>query len=78
MRKMFLSCPFYIVFVFSHPISWPDTLPNNIAECKAHAVALLPDEKAYWLPLLQSATVRSIEVALGGGGWALSVIQRGY
>ena len=33
-----------------------------MAECKAHAVALLPDGKAYWFPILQLAMVRSIEV----------------
>ena len=49
-------------FLF-HPISWQDTLSKHMAECKAHAVALLPDVKAYWFPLLQLATVRPIEVA---------------
>ncbi|CAM9718774.1 unnamed protein product [Laminaria digitata] len=36
---------------------------QHLAECKAHAVVLLPDVKAYWFPLVQLATVRSIEVA---------------
>ena len=35
----------------------------HMAEYKAHAVALLPDVKAYWFPLLQFATVITIEVA---------------
>ena len=37
--------------------------PPTMAECKARAVCLLPDVKAYWLLLLQLATVKSIEVA---------------
>ena len=36
---------------------------QHMAECKTHAVALLPDVKAYWIPLLQFATVKAIEVA---------------
>ena len=32
-----------------------------MAECKVYAVALLPDVKAYWFPLLQLSTVSSIE-----------------
>ena len=36
---------------------------QHLAECKAHAVVLLPGVKAYWFPLVQLATVRSIEVA---------------
>ena len=35
---------------------------QHLAECKAHAV-VLPDIKAYWFPLVQLATVRSVEVA---------------
>ena len=33
------------------------------SECKAHAVSLLPDVKAHCFPLLQLATMRSIEAA---------------
>ena len=41
---------------------------QHMVECKVHAVALLPDVKAYWFPLLQFATVRAIEVAPAAGG----------
>ena len=36
---------------------------QQLAECKAHAVVFLSDVKAYWFPLMQLVTVRSIEVA---------------
>ena len=36
---------------------------QHLAKCKARAVELLPDGKAYWSPLTQLATMRSIEVA---------------
>ena len=49
-------------FCFPPPIM-AGHLVQHLAECKAHAVVLLPDVKAYWFPLLQLATVRSVEVA---------------
>ena len=36
---------------------------QHLAECKAHAVVLLPDVKACWFPVVQLAAVRSITVA---------------
>ena len=38
-------------------------IARHMVECKAHAVTLLPAVKASWFPLLQLATVRSIEAA---------------
>lgn len=49
-------------FCFPPPIM-AGHIVQHLAECKAHAVVLLPDVKAYWFPLMQLATVRSIEVA---------------
>ena len=34
-----------------------------LAECKARAVVILPDAKAYWFPSVRLATVRSTEMA---------------
>ena len=36
---------------------------QHLAECKAHAVVLLPDVEAYRFPVVQLAAVRSITVA---------------
>ena len=49
-------------FCLPPPITAGHTF-QHMAESKAHAVALLPDVKAYWFPLLQLATFRSVEVA---------------
>ena len=35
---------------------------QHLAECKAHAVVLLPNVKAYWFPVAQLAAVKSITV----------------
>ena len=36
---------------------------QHLAECRAHAVLVVPDTKPYWFPLVQQASVRSVEVA---------------
>ena len=36
---------------------------ENLAECKAHAIVLVPDVKAYWFPVVQFSAVGSITVA---------------
>lgn len=36
---------------------------QHLAECKAHAVAPLPDSRAYWCPFVPLATAKSFEVA---------------
>eukprot|EP00752_Nemacystus_decipiens_P013894 g12334.t1 len=36
---------------------------QRLAECRAHAVVLVPGVKAYWFPRVQSAAVRSVEIA---------------
>ena len=35
---------------------------QHMAECKARAVLIVPDQKHVWFPLLDEATVRSVEV----------------
>ena len=49
-------------FCFPPPVVAGHTV-QHLAECKAHAVVLLPDVKAYWFPLVQLAAVTSITVA---------------
>lgn len=39
---------------------------RHLAECRAHAVVLVIDEKTLWLPLLDLATVKPIVVAPRG------------
>lgn len=36
---------------------------QHLAECRAHAVIIVPDTNAYWFPRVQQATVRSFVVA---------------
>lgn len=36
---------------------------QHLAECRAHAVIVVPGTKAYWFPRVQQATVRSRLVA---------------
>lgn len=36
---------------------------QHLAECRAHAVLVVPDNKPYWFPLVQSASVRSLPIA---------------
>ena len=36
---------------------------EHLAECQAHDVIIVPDTRAYWFPLVQQATVQSLEVA---------------
>ena len=36
---------------------------RHLAECKARAVIVVPDTRAQWFPLVQGATVRSLEEA---------------
>ena len=36
---------------------------QHLAECQAHAAIIVPDTRAYGFPLVQQATVRSLEVA---------------
>ena len=36
---------------------------QHLAECRAHAVIVVPDTRAYWFPLVQQAMVHSLEVA---------------
>ena len=50
-------------FCFSPPNHGTSHGMQHQAECRVHAVILLPDVKAYWFPLVELATVRSIEVA---------------
>lgn len=52
-------------FCFPPPVMVGPVL-QHFRECQAHAVLLAPDAKAYWFPLLRSATVRSVEVATIG------------
>ena len=42
-------------------------LVQHLAECKAHAVVVVPNIKAFWYPRLQRAVVRSREVAAVNG-----------
>ena len=55
-----------MVFCFPPPIMAGHIAPH-MAECKAHAVALLPVMNAHWFPLLQLATVRSQWPSANGG-----------
>ena len=55
-------------FCFPPPIM-VGHIVQHLVECKAHAVVLLPDIRAYWFPLVQLATVRSIEVGLVATAW---------
>ena len=48
-------------FCFPPPIL-AGHLVQHLEECKARAVVLLSDVKAYWFPLVQLAAVWSIEV----------------
>eukprot|EP00752_Nemacystus_decipiens_P016879 g15111.t1 len=49
-------------FCFPPPVMVGPVL-QHLRECQAHAVLLAPDTKAFWFPLLKSATVRSVPVA---------------
>ena len=49
-------------FWFPPPVMAGHTVQHR-AECKAHAVVLLPDVKAYWFPVVQLGEARSITVA---------------
>ena len=49
-------------FCFPPPIM-AGHIVQHLVECEARAVVLRPDVKAYWFPLVQLATVKSIEVA---------------
>ena len=55
------------------PRAMADHIVQHLAECKARPVVLLPDVKAYWLPVVQLAAVRSITGGPGVGGRVLSV-----
>ena len=52
-------------FCFPPPVMVGPVL-QHLRECQAHAVLLVPDTRAFWFPLLQSATVRSVAVAAVG------------
>ena len=39
---------------------------QHIAECKARAVLIVLDQKHVWFPLIDEATVRSVEVSTVG------------
>ena len=39
---------------------------QHIAECKARAVLIVPDQKHAWFPLIDEATVRLVEVSMVG------------
>lgn len=55
-------------FCFPPPIMAGHVV-QHLAECRAHAVVVLPDIKAYWFPRVQLATVRECRVAgLGESG----------
>ena len=56
-------------FCFSPPNHGTSHGMQHQAECRVHAVILLPDVKAYWFPLVELATVRSIEVGLVATAW---------
>ena len=48
-------------FCFPPPVM-AGHIVQHLAECKAHAVVLLPNVKAYWFPVAQLAAVKSITV----------------
>ncbi|CAM9559979.1 unnamed protein product [Pylaiella littoralis] len=52
-------------FCFPLPVMVGHVL-QHLSECRARAVVIAPSEKAYWTPLMHSATVRSTEVAARG------------
>ena len=56
-----------VCFGFSiPPIPMIGVISQHIAECKARAVLIIPDQKLVWLPLIDEATVRSAEVSTIG------------
>lgn len=55
-------------FCFPPPVMVGPVL-QHLRECHAHAVLVAPDTKAYWFPLLQSATGRTVDLtAIGEKG----------
>ncbi len=53
-------------FGFGFPPTMVGPVLQHLRECGAHAVVLVPGTKKHWFPLLQLATVRSIQVAAVG------------
>lgn len=49
-------------FCFPPPVM-AEHVAQHLAECKEHAVLLVPDVPAYWFSLVQRAAVRSVTVA---------------
>lgn len=39
---------------------------QHLAECRAHAVIIIPDTRDHWYPLLAQGTVRSMQVSYPG------------
>lgn len=49
-------------FCFPPPIMAGHVV-QHLAECRAHAVVVVPDLKPYWFPVVRHASVRSVQVA---------------
>lgn len=46
-----------------HPPDKAGHIKQHLTECKAHAVVVVPESRAYRCPLVQQQTVQSLEVA---------------
>ena len=52
---------------FFPPPTMAGHVVQHLAECQARAVVVVPDTRPYWFPMVQLATVRSVQVAPRNG-----------